>query len=190
MSASKPTQTIPGVEFQNLLSFAAEKAIDYVNGSTNRRVSPAEESVLALKTLSEPFPEKQSDPRSVLALLDKVGSPATVATTGGRYFGYVIGGMLPAATVANWLATAWNQKAAIRVMSPIAAELEEVVIRWVCEALGLPADCEGGLVTCATMANFSALLAARYVLLAKAGWNVADDGLFGAPPIEVVVGGE
>ena len=75
-------------------------------------------------------------------------------------------------------------------MSPVAAELEEVVVRWVCEALGLPEKCEGGLVTCATTANFTALVAARQALLANAGWNVADDGMFGAPPIHVVVGDE
>jgi glutamate/tyrosine decarboxylase-like PLP-dependent enzyme len=78
----------------------------------------------------------------------------------------------------------------MRAMSPLAAELEEVVIRWVCEAVGLPNDCAGGLVTGATMANFTALAAARYALLHRAGWNVVDDGLFGAPPIHVVVGAE
>src|SRR2546421_6094777 len=98
--------------------------------------------------------------------------------------------MVPAALAANWLAAAWNQNAALRVMSPIAAELEEVVLRWVCEALGLPLECAGGLVTCATMANFTALVAARYALLARAGWDVTADGMFGAPPIEVVVGAE
>jgi glutamate/tyrosine decarboxylase-like PLP-dependent enzyme len=113
-----------------------------------------------------------------------------MATTGGRYFGFVIGGSLPVATAANWLAAAWDQNAALRVMSPIAAELEDVVLRWLCEAFGLPADCEGGLVTCATTANFTALAAARYSLLAKAGWNVAEDGMFGAPPLAVVVGEE
>jgi glutamate/tyrosine decarboxylase-like PLP-dependent enzyme len=123
-------------------------------------------------------------------MLDEFGSPATVATTGGRYFGYVIGGVLPAALGANWLAGAWDQNAALRGMSPIAAELEDVVLRWICEALNLPADAEGGLVTCATMANFTALAAARHALLKKAGWDVAEDGMFGAPPIEVVVGAE
>jgi len=113
-----------------------------------------------------------------------------MATTGGRYFGFVNGGMLPAALAANWLAGAWNQNAALRVMSPVAAELEDVVIQWVCEALGLPEDCAGGLVTCATMANFTALATARHVLLAREGWNVIDDGMFGAPPVEVVVGAE
>jgi len=126
----------------------------------------------------------------VLKKLGDVGSPATVATTGGRYFGFVIGGTLPASLAANWLAGAWDQNAALRVMSPVAAELEEVVLRWVCEAFGLPQNCEGGLVTCATTANFTALVAARHALLARVGWNVVDDGMFGAPPIEVVVGDE
>jgi glutamate/tyrosine decarboxylase-like PLP-dependent enzyme len=88
------------------------------------------------------------------------------------------------------LAAAWNQNAALRVMSPIAAELEEVVLRWVCEALALPQECAGGLVTSATMANFTALISARHALLARVGWDVNADGMFGAPPIEVVVGAE
>jgi len=110
--------------------------------------------------------------------------------TGGRYFGFVNGGMVPAALAANWLAAAWNQNAALRVMSPIAAELEEIVLRWICEALVLAPECAGGLVTCATMANFTALVTARHALLGRAGWDVASDGMFGAPPIEVVVGAE
>jgi glutamate/tyrosine decarboxylase-like PLP-dependent enzyme len=131
-----------------------------------------------------------SDANDVISKLDELGSRATVTTTGGRYFGFVNGGTLPAALAANWLAGAWNQNAALRVMSPVAAELEDVVLGWVCEALGLPADCAGGLVTCATMANFTALATARQALLAREGWNVSEDGMFGAPPIEVVVGAE
>ena len=126
----------------------------------------------------------------VLRMLDEIGSPATMATTGGRYFGFVNGGTIPASLAANWLAGTWDQNSALRIMSPVAAELEEVVLGWVCEALGLPANCEGGLVTCATTANFTALIAARHALLAHAGWNVADDGMFGAPPIDVVIGDE
>jgi aromatic-L-amino-acid decarboxylase len=144
----------------------------------------------ALAELHETFPQSSCDPSTVIEQLDEIGSAATVATTGGRYFGFVNGGMVPAALAANWLAAAWNQNAALRVMSPVAAELEELAIRWVCEALGLPADCAGGLVTGATTANFTALVAARYALLARAGWDVTADGMFGAPPIEVVVGAE
>jgi glutamate/tyrosine decarboxylase-like PLP-dependent enzyme len=173
-----------------VLTMAAERARRYVAAVANRRVAPDEQDLAALARFHESFPMEQVDPREVLAMLDEVGSPATVASTGGRYFGFVIGGTLPAALAASWLAAAWDQNAALRVMSPVAAELEEITLRWVCEALGLPADCQGGLVTCATMANFTALVAARHALLAKAGWNVAQDGLFGAPPIDVVVGTE
>jgi glutamate/tyrosine decarboxylase-like PLP-dependent enzyme len=102
----------------------------------------------------------------------------------------VNGGIVPAALAASWMVDTWNQNASLRVMSPVAAELEDVVLRWICEALELPSDCEGGLVTCATMANFTALLAARHALLKKLGWDVTEDGMFGAPPIEVVVGAE
>lgn len=177
-------------EMSALLTHAAEMAIGYVSGAPERRVAPAEAALAALERFHEPFPESGCDPEEVLAMLDEIGSPATVATAGGRYFGFVNGATLPASLAANWLAGAWDQNAALRIMSPVAAELEEVVIRWVCEALGLPLDCEGGLVTGATMANFTSLAAARYALLAREGWNVVEDGLFNAPPIEVVVGAE
>src|SRR2546421_5877790 len=173
-----------------VLNLAADKAQRYVREVAERRVGPSDAAVAVLAEFNEPFPPSPRDPCEVIARLDQIGSPATVATTGGRYFGFVNGGMVPTALAANWLAAAWNQNAALRVMSPVAAELEEVVLRWVCEALGLPPECAGGLVTCATMANFTALCAARYALLARAGWDVTADGMFGAPPIEVVVGAE
>ena len=173
-----------------LLKEAAERAIRYVSAARERRVSPAATSLSRLADLHELFPTAPSPAEEVLAQLDEIGSPATVTATGGRYFGFVNGGMLPAALAANWLAGAWNQNAALRVMSPIAAELEEVVLRWICEALELPADCSGGLVTCATMANFTALVTARHALLKRVGWSVTEDGMFGAPPIQLVVGAE
>jgi glutamate/tyrosine decarboxylase-like PLP-dependent enzyme len=174
----------------DVLSFAAERAQRYAREVGSRRVAPEGRHIRELERFHEAFPEGSSDPQSVVAMLDQFGSPATVATTGGRYFGYVNGGVLPAALGANWLAGAWDQNAALRVMSPIAAELEDVVLGWVCQALNLPPGCEGGLVTGATTANFTALAAARYALLKKAGWDVVEDGMFGAPPIEVVVGAE
>jgi glutamate/tyrosine decarboxylase-like PLP-dependent enzyme len=174
----------------SVLQLAAERARRYVEQVGERRVAPAEKDLAALAKFHEPFPAQPSDPRDVVKLLDDLGSPATVASTGGRYFGFVVGGVLPAVMGANWLAGAWDQNAGLRVMSPVAAELENVALHWICEALGLPAECEGGLVTCATTANFTALAAARYALLAKSAWNVAEDGMFGAPPIQVVVGAE
>jgi glutamate/tyrosine decarboxylase-like PLP-dependent enzyme len=184
------TKTSRHSQSGDVLSLAAERAQHYVRAAGHRKVAPSEAAMAALTELHEPFPSSPSDPSEVIARLDELGSPATVATTGGRYFGFVNGGMLPAALAANWLAGAWNQNAALRVMSPVAAELEDVVIQWVCEALGLPEDSAGGLVTCATMANFTALATARHALLAREGWNVIDDGMFGAPPVEVVVGAE
>jgi glutamate/tyrosine decarboxylase-like PLP-dependent enzyme len=188
MASKKRTKILAAAN--DVLSFAAERAQSYVRDIRERRVAPTEKDVAALSKFREAFPAESSDHCDVVAMLDEIGSPATVASTGGRYFGFVVGGSLPAAMAANWLACAWDQNAGLRVMSPVAAELEEVALQWVCEAFGLPAGCGGGLVTCATMANFAALAAARSELLARTGWNVADDGMFGAPPIEVVVGEE
>jgi glutamate/tyrosine decarboxylase-like PLP-dependent enzyme len=177
-------------QFSDVLTQAAECAQRYVRDAAERRVGPSEAALSALAGMQESFPQSPTEPRAVIARLDEIGSAATVAVSGGRYFGFVTGGMLPVALAANWLAGAWNQNAALRVMSPIAAELEEVAIRWVCEALRLPADSSGGLVTGATTANFTALAAARCALLGRAGWDVNADGMFGAPQIEVVVGEE
>jgi glutamate/tyrosine decarboxylase-like PLP-dependent enzyme len=113
-----------------------------------------------------------------------------VGTAGPRYFGFVVGGTLPAALAANWLASAWDQNAGLAVLSPTAARLEEVALRWLLDVLGLPPECGVGYVTCATQANFAGLAAARHTLLARQGWDVEAHGLFGAPPITVVVGDE
>jgi glutamate/tyrosine decarboxylase-like PLP-dependent enzyme len=169
---------------------AAECSHKYLANVGSRRVAPSPLELAELANFHEPLPQNGCDPAKVIALLDRFGAPATVATTGGRYFGFVIGGTLPAALGASWLANAWDQNAAYRVMSPVAAELEDVVLEWVGGMFGLPKDCAGGLVTCATTANFSALAAARHVLLKRQGWDVENDGMFGAPPIEVVVGEE
>ena len=177
-------------EMRELLRLAAERGARYVEGVGERRVAPSAEAVEGLARLREEFPEGPMEARRVVELLDEVGSPATVANTGGRYFGFVIGGTLPAAMAANWLAGAWGQNVALRVMSPVAAELEDVVLDWICDALRRPADCDGGLVTCATAANFCGLAAARSALLAREGWDVESDGMFGAPPIDVIVGEE
>ncbi len=173
-----------------VLKVAADLGQAYVRMAHERRVSPAAEDVAGLAKFHEIFPDGPSDPASVVRMLSDVGGPATMASTGGRYFGYVIGGAVPAAMAANWLVGAWDQNAAFRAMSPLSAEMEDVVLPWAAEALGIPVDCEGGLVTCATAANFTAMVAARHALLKRAGWNVEEEGVFGAPEIDVVVGAE
>ncbi len=175
---------------KTLLVETAQRAARYLEEIANRRVAPLPADVARLQALAGPLPESPSDPAEVLSTLDNFGSPATVATAAGRYFGFVIGGSLPAALAANWLAGAWDQNAAMQVMSPVAAKLEEIVLAWMLDLLDLPPSSGAGFVTGTTMANFTALAAARTALLQRAGWNVEEDGLFGAPPIHVVVGDE
>jgi glutamate/tyrosine decarboxylase-like PLP-dependent enzyme len=173
-----------------LLENAFRRSVRYLEDARSRRVAPAPEALAGLERLGGPLAEAPTDPDEVLALLDEIGSPATVINAAGRYFGFVNGGALPAALAADWLASAWDQNAGPAPCSPAAAALEEIAIRWICELLGLPAGTGGSLVTGATMANFCGLAAARHALLARQGWNVERDGLFGAPPINVVVGEE
>src|ERR1700759_3786564 len=163
---------------KKLVADTADRAAQYLSSLPNRSVVPTTAAVAALDQLGGPLPNAPTDPAQVLALLDNIGSPATVATAGPRYFGFVIGGTLPAALAANWLAGAWDQNGAMQVMSPVAAKLEEIVLQWTIDLLNLPAGAGAGFVTGTTMANFTALAAARTTLLARSGWNVEEDGLF------------
>ncbi|HEY7356986.1 MAG TPA: aminotransferase class V-fold PLP-dependent enzyme [Ktedonobacterales bacterium] len=176
--------------YHELLMDAAERGIRYRENLGERRVAPASEAVARLTELGGPLPDAPTDAASVLKLLDEIGSPATVAMAGGRYFGFVNGSSLPVTLAANWLAGAWDQNVAFAVMSPVAAALEEIALRWLIDLLGLPPESGVGFVTGATMANFAGLAAARHALLEQAGWDVEADGLFGAPPLTVVVGQE
>ena len=173
-----------------VLESAAGRSIRYLTELDQRRVAPTEEAVSALQQLDGELPAGPSDPEAVLERLDLLGSPATIASAGGRYFGFVIGGALPAALAANWLAGAWDQNAVMAATSPAAAKIEEIAIRWLLEILDLPREAGGGLVDSDTQAIFCGLAAARHALLAGEGWDVEGQGLFGAPPITVVVSEE
>jgi glutamate/tyrosine decarboxylase-like PLP-dependent enzyme len=173
-----------------LLREASERALAYLGGLAERPVAPAADAVAALRRLDFPLPGAGLDAGTVLALLDEVGSPATVASAGPRYFGFVTGGALPIAQAAAWLSIAWDQNVALTVMSPVAATLNAVALRWVAELLGLPAGAGGGFVTGASMANATCLAAARDAVLTRHGWDAAGQGLVGAPPVTVVVGGQ
>src|SRR3954451_13119273 len=143
------------------VGLAARRALAYLQTVGSRRVTPSAAAVLDLAQFDEPLPVEPTDAYCVLDLLDRAGSPATVANAGGRFFGFVNGGALPVSVGATWIASAWDQNAALRVMSPAAAALEDVALRWVRETLGLPPECGGAVVTGATMANFTGLTAAR-----------------------------
>ncbi len=183
------TSTVHTIDLE-LLGSAARRAVAYLQGVRTRRVAPDATAMRELEQLTGRLPDEGTEPWKLIDILDRFASPATVATTGGRYFGFVTGGALPAAVAATWLASAWDQNAGLRVMSPAAASLEDAALDWVRELLGLPAECGGALVTGATMANFAGLAAARHDLLERAGWDIENDGLFGAPPLTVVVGDE
>ncbi|HET7011992.1 MAG TPA: aminotransferase class V-fold PLP-dependent enzyme [Anaerolineales bacterium] len=175
---------------QVLLASTAEKAVAYRRSLLHRTVAPTADALQALARYDEPMPDSPSDDEKVIAMLDELGSPATMASAGGRFFGFVVGSSLPVTVAANWLATAWDQNAGLVILAPIAARLEEVSGRWLIDLFGLPRNSGFGFVTCATQANFSGLAAARHALLARRGWNVEAQGLFGAPEIRVIVGDE
>jgi glutamate/tyrosine decarboxylase-like PLP-dependent enzyme len=175
---------------RSLLSEAANRAISYAENVDERSVFPPQRAIEELGGLGGPLPERGEDAIDVLKLLDEIGSPATVATTGGRYFGFVVGGALPTTIGAHWIADAWDQNAGLYDLSPVSTYLEEVALQWIVDLLHLPSNSGGAFVTGAQMANFTALAAARHAVLHQAGWNVEGGGLYGAPPITVVVGEE
>jgi glutamate/tyrosine decarboxylase-like PLP-dependent enzyme len=175
---------------RDLLRQTADIAARYLETLDQRTVAPTPEAIAGLNELVEPMPEGPTEAASVLETLDRIGSPATTGMAGRRYFGFVIGGSLPAALAANWLAGAWDQNPGLFIASPIATVLEEVTRDWLLDVLKLPAGCGAAFVTGATMANFTALAAARHAVLKRAGWDVEALGLFGAPPITIVTGDE
>lgn len=176
---------------RELLVDAANRAANYIEGLRVRDVRPLRGSVERLmQALDHPLPDQPSRSTDVLAFLDDYGSPATVASAGGRYFGFVTGGALPVTVAAEYLAAGWDQNCFSFISSPAVACIESTALRWIKEALGLPASAEGTLVTGATMANFTCLAAARNWILQQHGWDVDRLGLFGAPAITVVLGAE
>jgi glutamate/tyrosine decarboxylase-like PLP-dependent enzyme len=174
---------------RDVLTDAADRAIQYLESLPDRHVAPDPASIERLAALDTPLPEGPCDGRETIAALDSF--PDGVMAMGSpRFFGFVVGGALPVTIAANWLATAWDQNAAFMTTTPTVARVEEVALRWLVDLLGLPAGTGAGFVTGATVANFTCLLAARHAVLQRAGWDVESDGLFGAPPVSVIIGGE
>ena len=155
-----------------------------------RRVYPDKTSLAELEKFSFRLPESSTETEEVLGLLNSAGSVNTVATNGGRYFGFVFGGAIPASLAANWLASAWDQNAVFKVTSPIAAQIEKISTGWLLDLLGLPSQSAVGFVTGTTMANFCGAIAARYQLCRRMGWDIKSRGMNGSPPIRVIAGEE
>ncbi len=176
--------------YEEVLAQAAAQARHYLRTIRERHAGVLPEAIKGLRALGGPLPARGENPLTVLKLLDDAGSPATVASMGGRFFGGVIGGALPASLAAHWLADAWDQNACLYDISPVAAHLEDVVLSWILDLLGLPPECGGAFVTGTQMADVTALAAARNSVLGNAGWDVERDGLFSAPPVAVIAGEE
>ena len=169
------------------LDTAHQAAKAYLEGLDQRAVYPSQEAIAALDRFDEAFPRQGTDPTAIVQLLDQLGSPATTAQMGGRYFGFVNGGALPATLAVRQLSSAWDQNPALNVMSPIASTLEQVCERWMNELFDLPGSTALGLVTGTSMSLACGFVAARNELLRRQGWDAVSNGLFGAPPIRVIV---
>ena len=176
-------------DYARLLDRTAELASAYLGSIDARPVAQPVDLAALRSAMGGPLPDGPSDPVRVIEDLARTADPGLVASAGPRYFGFVVGGGVPASLAADWLASAWDQNGAMYAMSPAAAVAEEVAAAWLVELLDLPAGTSVGFVTGATMANFTALAAARHGVLARVGWDVERLGLQGAPPVTVVTHG-
>lgn len=172
------------------MRFAAEEAIAYRQRTGTAERAPVATPEDMFAAFDQPLPEAGADPGAVIADLIERASPGIRAMTHPRFFGWVIGGSHPVGVAADWLVSAWGQNNGNVFGTPAASAAEAVVARWLVELLGLPADAAVGLTTGATVANFVGLAAARSELMRRAGWDVEGDGMFGAPPITVLIGAD
>ena len=173
---------------KQLFEQAKQYSYHYFDRVAQMDAVPMGESLSALSVFEQSLPDSPQDPADILAQLELFGSQAISAQGGGRYFGFVNGGVLPVSLAARWMADAWDQNAALYVMSPLASKLEEVCERWLVDLLGLPEGTAAGFVSGSSTASLCALAAARDALLQRQGWDVREQGLWGAPPVRVVLG--
>jgi glutamate/tyrosine decarboxylase-like PLP-dependent enzyme len=177
-------------DIRALLQRTAEIASDFLESLDDRPIFPRTSAAELREALGGPLPDGPTEPEEVVEQLAAAADPGIVAMPSGRYFGFVIGGGLPAALAADWLTSAWDQNAGLYVGGPAASVVEQVLREWVCDLLGLPKDASLGLVTGTQMGSVTALAAARLRLLERSGWDVARDGLAGGPRIRVFVGAQ
>jgi glutamate/tyrosine decarboxylase-like PLP-dependent enzyme len=175
---------------EDLLKRTVDLAAGYLDGLAGRRVGPAASLEELRAALGGPLPEAGEEPLATVERLARAADPGLVGMAGPRYFGFVIGGHVPAALAADWLTSAWDQNAGLYATSPANAVVEEVAAGWLLDILGLPPAASVGFATGGMMANFTGLAAARHAVLARVGWDVEARGLYGAPEIDVVIGDE
>ncbi|MFQ5791318.1 MAG: pyridoxal phosphate-dependent decarboxylase family protein, partial [Acidobacteriota bacterium] len=174
----------------DLLGGTYDLAVGYLHDLPARRVVPHISAEELRSALGGPMPEEGTDPVDTIRSLSSAVEPGLVASSGPRYFGFVIGGSLPVAIAADWLTSTWDQNAGLHVAAPAASVVEQVAATWLLDIFGLPATASVGFVTGCQMANFTALAAARNAVLSRLGWDVEQGGLREAPPVDVIVGAE
>jgi len=179
-----------GKAYRDALDRAHEHALEWLGTVQTRPVGPSVTADDLLAQFAIPLPDEPTDPVVVIDELARVSEPGLMAMPSGRFFGWVIGGTLPAALAADWLVSAWDQNAGMRYATPASAAVEEAAASWVLDLLGLPAGAGVGFTTGATMANFVGLAAGRRHVLDQVGWDLDTAGLTGAPRITVLVGQE
>ena len=172
------------------LKRASELAWEYLDRVSERRVNARGTTSGLLRALGGPLQGASQEPARVIETLAAAVEPGLVASAGPRYFGFVTGGSVPVAVAADWLVSAWDQNAALNVMSPAIAAIEDVAAGWLLDLFTLPGHSSVGFVTGAHMANVTALAAARHEVLRRAGWDVEARGLQGAPRVHVLAGAE
>ena len=175
---------------ERALRRAVELGLEYLADLPGRHVGARADAAGIRERLLSRLPDAPADPVAVIEELAAAVDPGLVASLGPRYFGFVIGGQLPAAAAADWLTTAWGQNAGLHALSPASAAAEEAAGAWMLELLGLPRDASIGLPTGAGLGNTVGLAAGRHAVLKREGWDVEADGLYGAPEITVVIGEE
>lgn len=174
------------MQLKSAFDTAQEAAYRYADDVQKRKVFPTPEAIADLSQFDEPLPQQPGHADEIVRLLDQYGSPATLAQTGGRYFGLVNGGVVPAALAARWLSDFWDQNTPLYLSSPIASRLEEVTEGWLRELLGLPEETVAGFVSGSSMAIFAGIAAARFRLFQRQGWDINRQGYHGAPSVRVV----
>ena len=177
-------------EIDDLLRQTRDVALRYIDSLPDRPVAESTSREELLEALGGSLQDEPMDPAEVIRDLVAGAEPGIVATSSGRFFGFVEGGVLPAALAADWLTGVWDQNPGFYVLSPAAAVVEEVAGAWLLEVLGLPASASIGFTTGAQAANVAGLAAARHHVLAGVGYDVEADGLIGAPPVRIIVGQE
>lgn len=190
MSSRSPLQASAYAEYNDLSLFdlAHQYSFDYLRKVFDRNVFPTEEALADLAAFDEKMPATGKAAKDVISFLHQHGSEATVATLGGRYFGFVTGGALPVGLAAKSLGTFWDQNTPLQVLSPLSAKLESVCQAWLREILHLPDNVVAGFVSGSFAANFCGLAAARYRLLMNQQWDISKKGFRNAPPLRVVIG--